>query len=431
MNESELKTTLMEKDIDSMTDAEINDTYDKVMGISSVKEEEPSESTKLTKEQVKDVINAANKSFEKDPDAILMDRIENGEIAIDTSDLKAKQGYAVIDPASGKVKTVVDNPGGDDIDIDSLLNDEIGNIEDVIVEESNIRHGLADTYGIEDIDTEDVFVLLELVKRFNDGDTRIKYNDLPTSIKTKIANAIIEKSGRGLVYTGTKDLKDRMAREFISELAVQSLSDKVQDVFVDLGNTIHNYTKSELSKSLTDITYSHSQMFREKFPEFAKKAEEEGKTKEAQQLREVSDAYNEACTLNKMYDMYANTGKLRVKKFDIEKPQKLYQSIRDKYAHTKLTIRDVAMLEPILDRHLPEYIDMDDIKAFLVIFCKYCMNFNPSNIAEHTFMYYFVYNICILDMCDETNEESMKLKENTINTIVKFITLIRKKMGKE
>ena len=222
-----------------------------------------------------------------------------------------------------------------------------------------------------------------------------------------------------------------MAREFISELAIQSLSDKVQDVFVDLGNTISNYTKKELGKSLTDITYSHAIMFKEKFPAFAEKAEKEGKIKEAQQLRDVSAAYDEACTLNKMYDMYENTGKLRVKKFDIEKPQKLYQSIRDKYAHTKLTIRDVAMLEPILDRHLPEYIDMDDIKTFLVIFCKYCMNFNPSNIAEHTFMYYFVYNICILDMCDETNEESMKLKENTINTIVKFITLIRKKMGKE
>lgn len=428
MNKEELRKKL--DNIDNMTDAEINDTYDKVMGISSVDEEKP-EPTKLTEDQVKEIIGAANKSFEKDPDAVLMDKIENGEITLDTSDLKTKQGYAVIDPVSGKVKTLVDKPGGDDIDIDSLLNDEIGNIEDVVVEESNIRHALSEAYDIEDINAEDISILLNLVKRFNDGYTRIKYNDLPSYIKTRIANIIIERSGRGLVYTGTRDLKDRMAREFISELAVQSLSDKVQDVFVDLGNTIHNYTKYELSKSLTDITYNHAQMFREKFPEFANKAEEEGKTKEAQQLRDVSDAYNEACTLNKMYDMYANTGKLRVKKFDIEKPQKHYQAIRDKYAHTKLTIRDIAMLEPILDRYLPDYIDMDDIRAFLVIFCKYCMNFNPSNIAEHTFMYYFIYNICILDMCDDTNEESVKLKENTINTIVNFITLIRKKMGKE
>lgn len=431
MNEG-LRVALADKDIDKMTGEEINDTYDKVIGVSSIVNGEPTpEEGKLTSEQAKAIINTANESFVKDPDAVLMDKIEKGEIKLDSSDLKTKEGYAVIDPSSGKVKQVIDNFGGDDIDIDSLINDDIGDIEDVIVEEDNIRHGLTEAYGIEEIDTEEVFILLDLVKRFNDGDTRIKYNDLPTSIKTKIANTIIEKSGRGLVYTGTKDLKDRMAREFISELAIQSLSDKVQDVFVDLGNTISNYTKKELSKSLTDITYSHATMFKEKFPEFAEKAEKEGKIKEAQQLRDVSAAYDEACTLNKMYDIYENTGKLRVKKFDIEKPQKLYQSIRDKYAHTKLTIRDVAMLEPILDRHLPEYIDMDDIKAFLVIFCKYCMNFNPSNIAEHTFMYYFVYNICILDMCDETNEESMKLKENTINTIVKFITLIRKKMGKE
>src|SRR5699024_8690914 len=141
---------------------------------------------KLTSEQAKAIINTANKSFVKDPDAVLMDKIEKGEIKLDSSDLKTKEGYAVIDPSSGKVKQVIDNFGGDDIDIDSLINDDIGDIEDVIVEEDNIRHGLTEAYGIEEIDTEEVFILLDLVKRFNDGDTRIKYNDLPTSIKTKI-----------------------------------------------------------------------------------------------------------------------------------------------------------------------------------------------------------------------------------------------------
>src|SRR5699024_11771569 len=47
-------------------------------------------------------------------------------------------------------KQVIYNFGGDDIDIDSLINDDIGDIEDVIVEEDNIRHGLTEAYGIED-----------------------------------------------------------------------------------------------------------------------------------------------------------------------------------------------------------------------------------------------------------------------------------------
>src|SRR5699024_3685647 len=135
MNE-ELRVALADKDIDKMTDEEINDTYDKVIGVSSIVNGEPTpEEGKLTSEQAKAIINTANKSFVKDPDAVLMDKIEKGEIKLDSSDLKTKEGYAVIDPSSGKVKQVIDNFGGDDIDIDSLINDDIGDIEDVIVEE--------------------------------------------------------------------------------------------------------------------------------------------------------------------------------------------------------------------------------------------------------------------------------------------------------
>ena len=81
MNE-ELRVALADKDIDKMTDEEINDTYDKVIGVSSIVNGEPTpEEGKLTSEQEKAIINTANKSFVKDPDAVLMDKIEKGEIS--------------------------------------------------------------------------------------------------------------------------------------------------------------------------------------------------------------------------------------------------------------------------------------------------------------------------------------------------------------
>ena len=89
------------------------------------------------------------------------------------------------------------------------------------------------------------------------------------------------------------------------------------------------------------------------------------------------------------------------------------------------------MLEPILDRHLPDWIDMEDIRAFIIVFCKFCMNFSPDVLEEHTFMYYFIYNICMMDMHNETNEESKVFYDELTKNIVKFIELIRKKRGKE
>lgn len=408
-------TTILNNVNDDSTDQEINEAYDKLMSLNPEQEE-------LVKAKAKDM-------REQDPDAVLMEKIQNGEIKTDLSELKTQDAFASIDPNSGKVKHVLSSPGGDDdIDLDSLLNDDIGDIDDIVLNEDDIKSGVK-AYNIEDMDADSIATILELVNRYQNGDTRIKYDELPSYVKSLIAKTIMEKNNS--IYTGTKDLKDRMARSFIHEVAMEALSHKAQNIFVDLGNNINAYAKSELSKSISNISVTHSKMFTQKFIEFADKAEKEGKIEDAQKLRDVSKAYTEACTLDSMYKMYANTGKLKVKKFDLEKPDKVYQSMRDKYAKTKLSIRDVKMLEPILDRHLPDYIDMDDIKAFLIIFCKYCMNMSPANIVDHTFMYYFIYNICLLDMCDENNEESIKFRDETIKTITKFIDLIRKKMGKE
>ena len=85
------------------------------------------------------------------------------------------------------------------------------------------------------------------------------------------------------------------------------------------------------------------------------------------------------------------------------------------------------MLESILDRNLPSYINMDDIRKFLITFCKYCRNFKPENIVEHTFMYYFIMNIRTLDIYNKDDEKDNEFYKKFINNIVSFIDLIIKK----
>lgn len=420
---NDLSNVFRSPDIDNMSDQEINEAYDKLLNISPDTKEDTD--TELTEENVKDILKTAQR-VPKDPETELYDKIQNGEIDVSDmkKDLESTESYAHIDPVTGKIKYNTPNPGGE-TDLDALIDEKI---EDVELTEDNVYKSVKKVYGTE-LNDDDVRTLLNLVKRYQDGDTRIKYDDLPGIVKSEIAKTIMKENSA--VYMGSRDLKDRMARTFIEGVAAEAMINQINDVYVDLANTINKYATEELSNSMDSITKNQRNMFEVKFPEFADKADEEGKHDVAETMRRTSEWFKESYTYKRMYDTYANTGRLKVKKIELEKPQRVYQSILDKYAKSKYNIRNVAMLEPILDRHLPDWIDMEDIRAFIVVFCKFCMNFSPDVLEEHTFMYYFIYNICMLDMHNETNEESKTFYDELVKNIVMFIELIRKKRGKE
>ena len=420
---SDISSVLRSPDIDNMSDQEINEAYDKLMNIKP--EEKKEDNTELTEENVKDIIKAAQ-HIPRDPETELYDKIQNGEIDTTTmkEELESKESYAHIDPATGKIKYTLSSPGGE-TDIDALIDEKT---EDVEVTEDNVYNSVKKIYG-EELSDDDARIILKLVKRFQNGDTRIRYNDLPAIIKNNIAKTIMEENNA--VYMGSRDLKDRMTRTFIEGVSSEAMIEQINDVYVDLANTINKYATEELSNSMDSITKNQRNMFETKFLEFADKAEADGKPEMAETMRNTSKWFKEAYTYETMYNTYANTGKIKIKKIELEKPQRVYQSMLDKYVKSKYNIRNVAMLEPILDRHLPDWVDMEDIRAFIIVFCKFCMNFSPEVLEQHTFMYYFIYNICMLDMHNETNEESKVFYDELTKNIVKFIELIRKKRGKE
>ena len=50
----------------------------------------------------------------------------------------------------------------------------------------------------------------------------------------------------------------------------------------------------------------------------------------------------------------------------------------------------------VIIRHLTEF-TKDQAMMICLAYCKYCCNMNPDNMAEHTFMYYFIRNIIAID----------------------------------
>ena len=76
----------------------------------------------------------------------------------------------------------------------------------------------------------------------------------------------------------------------------------------------------------------------------------------------------------------------------------------------------------MLDMKLNGDIHINDIKKFFILFYKYTLNFNPSVVEEHTFMYYTIMNIITLNFLDlyekeDENEFLVKVKNGVMNVI--------------
>lgn len=369
-------------------------------------------------------------------DDILMRQIQNGEIELDNSDREDKQTvYVNVDPVTGRPSGIVQNiVTNSEDDFQSILDKDgdVGDVEDMELSDEAIIQSYRNNYDTP-LNDSDSLLIIDAVKRFHNGET-IGYKDMPSSIKSNISKTIIGNNGRdgsndNVSVFSNIELKDQMARMFIEAIASESIELEMGNVLNDLRTSINEFTKAEIGAEYSKVSTTQRDIIETKLVEIAKGLEEE-KPEDAEKLRKISKAFTQSYTLEDMYRMYRDTGKLRIKKIDIEKVTKLYSEFNYKYAKTKWTIRDISMLDPILDRHLPDYIDRVDIVKFLIVFCKYCRNFSPDNIFEHTFMYYFITNICSLDIYDKNNKEDAEFYDQLLKNIVKFIELIQTKTNK-
>lgn len=394
----------------------IDEAYDNLMKMG--------DGEKLTEDQINQIKLAAASS-QKAPSTDLMQKIENGEIDFDQfSNDDDEVMYANIDPVTGKPKAINAKAPSSDYDLDDFFDaeEEFKDVEDMEISDESVKKALETKFG-NSVQDSDAISIIQLVKDYQDG-KKIGYDDLPRMFKNEIAKTIM--NANNSIYTGNKELKDQMARSFIDAISNESIINEINQIHTDLASSINNYVEKEIGAVVTKSNESQRDILQNKILEIANNIEKE-KPEDAKRLRDVNKAFIESYTYESMKKMLKETGKLRVKKIEIEKPMKVYQDFNMKYAKSKMTIQDISMLEPILDRNLPSHINMDDIRKFLISFCKYCRNFKAENIVEHTFMYYFIMNIRTLDIYNKDDEKEKEFYGNLINNISNFIDLIVRK----
>ena len=334
---------------------------------------------------------------------------------IDNEEGYNKKANIIIDPNTGENK-IVSTEDADTIDEDSFeklvkdveegkVNVEIDNSPITREElDETLSNVLDDKFNISD---ESIQVILELANRKMNKEEFNVYKAFPDEIKEMIDKYMgYDDTTPRLTNNEIRSLRNSIAESLLDEF-IMNVS--VQRARTDLNKEVEDLFKQGI-KDITEYSVGYTKERNQAYREYVENMEDEDKKKK---LTEALDVIDSAYNLDTLKE-FAKTCK--IKKYDIEQPKKYFRDFLAKYQNSNYNIYDIKLTLPILERKIVdnEKYNSADIIAFLVCFCKHIKNFDTSNILEHTYMYYVIYNIVIMDSntSESTKEVSDIFAEN-------------------
>lgn len=276
---------------------------------------------------------------------------------------------------------------------------------------------LAEIVNQTELSSEAVHDLLNIVNRKMKGESFNIYQAFPNDIK-KMVDKYMTNGG---IPIGSKE--GRRFRNSICELLI---SDFIKDISVDRTMSEFNKEVETLfqkgSEEITDAIVGYTKERNDKYREYAENMEDPEKKAK---VLEILDAIDEGYNLTKLKE-FAKTCK--IKRFDLEKPQRHYQSFLSKYANSTYNIYHIDNCRQILFRNLnvlyPNEYSVKDIDAFFVAFCYQTRNFKPDVAVEHAYMFYTLCNVMLIDA---NKGEERHISETFMENIKEVISNLRER----
>ena len=334
----------------------------------------------------------------------------------DNEEGEYKKANTILDPNTGELK-IVDTTSQEDDEEDSFedmvkkidsgeINIELDNspiTENELKESINNNSEIGENF---DLTPEAIQKLLEISNRRMKKESFNVYKEFPDEVKKMVDNFIIQ-SGFGLPNALSN--QGRSIRNDISESLIDSFIGNIQmnRAQIDLNKEIENVFK-EGSKDITEYAVGFTEERNKKYREYAESMEDEEKK---EKLLEVLDTMESAYNLDILKEFALDC---KIKAYDVENPNRVFDGFLAKYKNSTYNIYDIKLTVPILERNFADELTSKQLIAFLISFCKYTLNFNVENINQHVFMYYFIYNIIVIDTntSEKTKSVSDKFKEN-------------------
>lgn len=260
-----------------------------------------------------------------------------------------------------------------------------------------------------DISEEDSAAIFSLMVRRKRGEKINCYKEMPECLREIVRKVALEIGASAQLNFVAENILD----EFISEAAIDK-------EFIDLQKSIEETLQIP---SLMDFYLDHIKDVMEKnIIELADRIKNDYPEKAAL-LNEVSNAFKNTYTMEALLDFMKKDRKARNR---ITKDLKDYNIFcRDhnrKMNDSRFVINDVNLLLDSIKEVLPE-IEEDNIKKFIIIFCKQCKDFDIKSIPQNSYIYYFIKNIISLKYLDSKKTDfSIELINNikmAIDEIIK------------
>lgn len=394
--------------------------------------------TILTDEQIKEISDTIDESVSNSITAITMKKAEEEKRkAIENGEIKNESKIVAIDRDTGKELTQeefdkemeeIDNDFVDELQSwedmleDDTIEDLDVNLEDVSMKKDIIKAELNILFPNIKLYDEDYEKVLDIAERYKRGEKFSYFNAFPRLIQDQIKDMVG-------INCGTYSTEIRM---ILNDMAETILSNMLQSQYTDALTDVYQSGIKEASlKGVENInkdgywTYVR-RFFNHDILDKIKDYEEKEDIEKAERCRGIFYAFKESYNFSIMKDLYLHTGKLRVKKIMIEKFEKTCRDFNSQYENNPRTIIDVHQTLRALDKAANKKFDIDVIKEFICTFIRYTQykNMKPDNIVDHTFMYYFIFNIVTIDTCNPEVEEDAQFKDQLISNINEFLQLI-------
>ena len=411
-------------------------------GTPIVDEEKEEDNSTLTDEQINQIEKEANKVVEESDDLQQIANMPSNNGKVERSREEANQDKGeykmtnvLVDPNTGENK-IFDTQDPDSIDNESFedfckrIEDEdfSENTEKPITQEEltnyinndakkNASDETAELVNNLNLSESDIKQILEVTNKKMNKEEVNCYKELPDSVKD-IINKYMRKGGIPEGTNGSRAFRNSLANALIEEFILNITSNRIQSDFAKEIEDAYNTAASDISDAVVGYTQEKNKEFRDA----VEKIEDPEKKKK---LEKLIDRIDEAYNLNELAE-FAKTCK--IKRFEIEKPARCFDRFINKYKNTKYNIYDINMCIPILARNIniddSTRYNIDDVVAFLDVFCKQTLNMFPSNAEEMVYMYFFIHNIVIIDI-NKKSKNNMNASDGFIKNVQKVIDNIR------
>lgn len=335
----------------------------------------------------------------------------------ETQELEKKVVNTTIIPETGERVITGEEESSVNMDneIDNILQEslkeQLKSTEDKEISKEELKEAV-ETSSESVISDEATAKLLEVIYKYKKNPKINLYKEYPEEIQNMVKK-YISNMGVALLSNDGKRLRNiasmMLMDEFIKTIELNRFNDEINNGLNDI--------LEEANKEIGDNIVKYDEERNAKYREVLERIEDDEKREKALKILDTVDATYELTELKEF------AKRCKIKRIELDKPQRCYSHIINKYSNSEHNIYDITLVPPILFRNLnddlenPEYKE-NDIIAFLIAFCKQCMNMKVEVPEEHAYMYYVLYNIVLMDMVSEENKDKYDTLKASIKEVI-------------